>query len=54
MDECFIRYPKTDKWAEKDAQPRVFLNQLRSVGYLMKHSSSVDYMIIASQTINNS
>ena len=39
--ECFICYPNTEKWVQKTRRTRVFFffNQLRSLGYLMKHSS---------------
>ena len=37
-EECFIRYPNTEKWVEKTRRSPVFFNQLRSFGYLMKLS----------------
>ena len=37
-EECFIRYPNTEKWVEKMRCSRVFLTNFEVFGYVMKHS----------------
>ena len=37
-EDCFIRYPNTEKWVEKKRPGRVFLTDFEVFGYLMKHS----------------
>ena len=50
-EECFIRYPNTKKWVEKEAQLS-FLNQLRSVW--ISDETLFRVFDIASQNIDNS
>ena len=50
-EECFIRYPNTEKWIEKTRRSRVFLNQLRSVW--ISNETFFRVFAIASQSINN-
>ena len=38
-EECFIRYPNTEKCVEKTRRSRVFLTHFEVLGYVMRHSS---------------
>ena len=51
-EECFIRYPNTEKWVEKTKRSRVFFNQLRSVW--ISDETFFRVFDIASQSINDS
>ena len=51
-EECFIRYPNTEKWVEKTRRNRVFFNQLRSVW--ISDETFFRVFDIASQSINDS
>ena len=51
-EECFIKYPNTEKWVEKMRGSRVFLNQIQSVW--ISDETLFRIFNIASQGIDNS
>ena len=51
-EECFIRYPNTEKWVEKPGRSRVFFNQLRSLW--ISNETLFGVFDIASPSIDNS
>ena len=51
-EECFIKYPNTQKWVEKCGASRVFFYQLASV--LISDETQFRVFDIAFQSINNS